>query len=1009
MSDNFITKTEDNKNYFYGWKQNDEYGYSGLFWESKNTGNGPEISPIREDEKYTRFLKSTTQEDSSKVTEITEVINKEYIKQTIEGDMGFVNKDGSWNVRVNEDKDFFVYNNLIVSNDIKAKTISGNGQNLFNLDASKLNGVINTVNIPKNINAENLGNSFTSTSLKDSFKIILSGEVQGEISLNGSNDVTLMTKIVSGNHYTKMDTNKTFLFKDETAENSLKLNGFKEEFFAKQSDLDNQKKLLEDMLSLSSKDKDSFKEIVDFINSIDLENDKSLAKANTELRKKIEIEKDRASLQEKYLEDNITSLAKKEVLDIKKLNNDFSNKINILKEDDIKLIEHIDNSIINVNDSIKLTNYELNKETERSITNETLLQTHINETLEELENSKRILNGKIATETLRANTAEADLNTKLFQEATRAKETEINTNIKLDKEIERSTKEENDLKIKLNEERARAVNEENKINKELNDRINEQHERINDILRLSTEDKDSFAEIVDLINKVDTENDDTFGAFVLETTSKIKDIDLIIDNNIKKFDTVINNINNNLYSEIARAKLKETELQKLVTTETKRSTENDLILTDNIKEETKRAVQYENDLDLKINNEIIRSTDEDKALLKLNNDNYSKILKAASALEANLLLKINNENSFGIKQDELLNTNLSNLIQEEEKRAINNENDLDLKINNNYLKVSDELNNEIALRKSEDIELNTKLETEIKNESDRAEDVEKDLQDQITENKDKIDKCCKIINDDILNIETELEFTNNNINSETKRAIKREDELEDKINNNLNNFNSVFGSLKDSDLDLTELSKLLSSLENLDIDKINSIEQDIKNIQIDYIDQKTFDNLLKTIKKSNNDFTKRINEVKKDLLQEILLVNNKLKNYNTKSESNDLFLLKEETSKNSLALDNENMDDFKDAYLKAVGSELVFPGTVSIQATITKDILKSYFDEINNINYTLLSKIPVGDIISINVELANGEHISLDGKFNQSGKRIEFLKDENIKNSSVFVTYLASI
>lgn len=73
---------------------------------------------------------------------------------------------------------------------------------------------------------------------------------------------------------------------------------------------------------------------------------------------------------------------------------------------------------------------------------------------------------------------------------------------------------------------------------------------------------------------------------------------------------------------------------------------------------------------------------------------------------------------------------------------------------------------------------------------------------------------------------------------------------------------------------------------------------------------------------------------------------------------------------------------------------------------ITDTNLKIRWDDIRNINYTLLSRIPQGDIISAIVTYKDGEDTPIDGVFNIVGNKIEFLSGNNISTNKIEVKYL---
>lgn len=72
----------------------------------------------------------------------------------------------------------------------------------------------------------------------------------------------------------------------------------------------------------------------------------------------------------------------------------------------------------------------------------------------------------------------------------------------------------------------------------------------------------------------------------------------------------------------------------------------------------------------------------------------------------------------------------------------------------------------------------------------------------------------------------------------------------------------------------------------------------------------------------------------------------------------------------------------------------------------TESLLTVHWDEIRSINYVELTRIPRGDIISVVLTLSDGQNAVVDGIFNITGTRIDFLPNENISGSRSEVKYL---
>ena len=72
----------------------------------------------------------------------------------------------------------------------------------------------------------------------------------------------------------------------------------------------------------------------------------------------------------------------------------------------------------------------------------------------------------------------------------------------------------------------------------------------------------------------------------------------------------------------------------------------------------------------------------------------------------------------------------------------------------------------------------------------------------------------------------------------------------------------------------------------------------------------------------------------------------------------------------------------------------------------TESLLTVHWDEIRSINYVELTRIPRGDIISVVLTMNDGQNAVVDGIFNITGTRIDFLQNENISGSRAEVKYL---
>lgn len=80
-------------------------------------------------------------------------------------------------------------------------------------------------------------------------------------------------------------------------------------------------------------------------------------------------------------------------------------------------------------------------------------------------------------------------------------------------------------------------------------------------------------------------------------------------------------------------------------------------------------------------------------------------------------------------------------------------------------------------------------------------------------------------------------------------------------------------------------------------------------------------------------------------------------------------------------------------------------GEITRDKKIQFEELLVYFDSEKQINFIRTIAQPIGDIISLVIETPKGD-LPIDGKFNQSGQLVEFLRLENFQGCKAYIKYL---
>ena len=315
-----------------------------------------------------------------------------------------------------------------------------------------------------------------------------------------------------------------------------------------------EKERVDAILDAATADKDSFAEIVSLINSVDLENDSSLANFVSRTDKSIDsLELVDADLQRQItsndtdilgLEGDVTSLDTR-VLGVEgDLAAEITRATN--RED---AIESALNAEIGTTDAEQLAQ-------DASINSLEAADVAFGEDVTSLDTRVTGVEGDLAAEIERAIGVEGKISTALSAEIVEtaaeqaAQDASINSLELADTAFagelaeEARVREEKDLALGSridandldNSNLTLSVNSLEVVDGELASDIATEKGRIDAILDASTADKDSFAEIVSLINAVDTENDDAFGSFVLRTDKSIDSLEVALQAEIDSTD-----------------------------------------------------------------------------------------------------------------------------------------------------------------------------------------------------------------------------------------------------------------------------------------------------------------------------------------------------------------------------------------------------------------------------------------------------------------------------------------
>ena len=378
-----------------------------------------------------------------------------------------------------------------------------------------------------------------------------------------------------------------------------------------QSNIDVEKGRIDAILQGSDVDLDQFKEVVDFINSIDLENDDALMSVVINIENSISQEVTDRESADLVLEDTISSLDQTLSSNISiltdSLNTEISDRISAIEivENEISdLSDSLDSSVMIINDSINGVILDLDTEVTRATTAEGVLQTNIDtekaridailqgsdvnldqfmEVVDfvnsiDLENDDALMNAIIGIEnSIDDEIADREAADLAIQDTISSLESTLSSNIStltssLDQEIadrisaiESIEDEISDLTdsldssvltindsidgviLDLDAEVVRATAAEGV----LQTNIDTEKARIDAILQGSDVDLDQFKEVVDFVNSIDLENDDALMSAIINIENSISQEISNRESADSAIESTISSLEGTLFSEIS--------------------------------------------------------------------------------------------------------------------------------------------------------------------------------------------------------------------------------------------------------------------------------------------------------------------------------------------------------------------------------------------------------------------------------------------------------------------------
>ena len=298
------------------------------------------------------------------------------------------------------------------------------------------------------------------------------------------------------------------------------------------SDINVEKGRIDAILDGSDVNLDQFKEVVAFVESIDMTNDNALLTAVSGINDSISIEVSRAKAAESKLTSDLGTESARAIAAEDGLTTDLGIEVARAKAAEGALDAAYKAADVSMDAAYKAADSSLqsniNTEATERLAADNTIQANLDaETLRaqgaeaglssDLSDEVDARIADVNAEEVRAIAAEGVLTSDLGVEKSRAIAAEGVLTSDLGIEVARAKAAEVKLTSDLGTEKSRAEGAEGV----LQGNINTEKGRIDSILLASDADKDSFAEIVTLINSVDTTNDEAFAGYVLSNNAAL--------------------------------------------------------------------------------------------------------------------------------------------------------------------------------------------------------------------------------------------------------------------------------------------------------------------------------------------------------------------------------------------------------------------------------------------------------------------------------------------------------
>lgn len=318
---------------------------------------------------------------------------------------------------------------------------------------------------------------------------------------------------------------------------------------------------------------------------------------------------------------------------------------------------------------------KLDKEIERSNNVDIEFHKLIKSNKEDADNKATELNEKLDAEIARSSQKDADLENAIDTEVTRATNAETVIDTKLEGEIERAKTAEGAIRDAVENERDRAIAKETLINDSLT----------SEIARAKQVETDITTNLQALKTSVETEKQRSADKDT-EHTNSLNQLSAKLDTEISRATDREQHINDDLHSEIDRAKAEEARIEALITSNANADSE----LSDKLDAEIVRAKAAEKDINDSLTSEITRSTNKDAEFAASIADNSTAIsneVTRATNAEKTLTDALNAE----IKRSSDKDTELTNALTVEVNRAKAEEARIEAKSDTNSSKIDAEV------------------------------------------------------------------------------------------------------------------------------------------------------------------------------------------------------------------------------------------------------------------------------------------------------------------------------